>query len=184
MLRSHLCNDSVNSDFDQTMLWYSKITDVSETKFHDTVNCLKTNSRTGVLSVFTKQNTLKSKTKKLSSETIQKIMKYIFMPDKIRSLLSELLQYALVTKYFSSGLLTKPDANIDNQLNAGICIKRTVVNKPYLHPITQFDQNLNSNENDDVLRYANAGTFNFNASHHGDYVAIVSHPCLLVSIFQ
>ncbi|XP_016649984.1 PREDICTED: L-aminoadipate-semialdehyde dehydrogenase-phosphopantetheinyl transferase-like isoform X2 [Prunus mume] len=76
------------------------------------------------------------------------------MEDRKRALVSRLLQYALVNE-----VLAIPYDEI--------IIKRTLEGKPYL-------------ECGDVC--ADFPNFNFNASHHGDYVAIASEPLCLVGL--
>ncbi|CAK9149212.1 unnamed protein product [Ilex paraguariensis] len=82
------------------------------------------------------------------------ITRFVKMEDRKRALASRLLQYALVHE-----ILRLPFDEIT--------IKRTVEGKPYL-------------ESDKVnLNFPN---FNFNVSHHGDYVAIASEPVCLVGL--
>ncbi|KAJ7974890.1 L-aminoadipate-semialdehyde dehydrogenase-phosphopantetheinyl transferase [Quillaja saponaria] len=82
------------------------------------------------------------------------ITRYVKMEDQKRALLSRMLQYALVYE-----VLEIPYDDI--------IIKRTLEGKPYL-------------ECSEVgLQFPN---FNFNASHHGDYVAIASEPLCLVGL--
>ncbi|KAA8539130.1 hypothetical protein F0562_025822 [Nyssa sinensis] len=82
------------------------------------------------------------------------ITRFVKMEDRKRALVSRLLQYAIVHE-----VLGIPFDEI--------IIKRTVEGKPYL-------------ECDEV----NWGfpNFNFNVSHHGDYVAIASEPICLVGL--
>ncbi|KAF8395621.1 hypothetical protein HHK36_019571 [Tetracentron sinense] len=82
------------------------------------------------------------------------IMRFVKLEDRKRALVSRLLQYALVHE-----VLGIPFDEI--------VIKRTLEGKPYL----EFDK-----EN---FEFPN---FNFNASHHGDYVAIASEPLCLVGL--
>jgi 4'-phosphopantetheinyl transferase len=77
--------------------------------------------------------------------------------DRKRALISQMLQYALLYDLI--------------KINIPFIIKRTSQNKPYL----------------DLLDYDKLGftifpNFNFNVSHHGDYVAIASEPLCLVGI--
>ncbi|XP_040995027.1 L-aminoadipate-semialdehyde dehydrogenase-phosphopantetheinyl transferase-like [Juglans microcarpa x Juglans regia] len=82
------------------------------------------------------------------------ITRFIRMEDRKRALVSRFLQYALVHE-----LLGIPFDEIT--------INRTVEGKPYL-------------EYDKVgLEFPN---FNFNVSHHGDFVAIASEPLCLVGL--
>ncbi|GAV58383.1 ACPS domain-containing protein [Cephalotus follicularis] len=74
--------------------------------------------------------------------------------DRKRALISRLLQYALVHK-----VLGTPHVEIT--------IKRTLEGKPYL-------------EHDKAPQ--EFPNFNFNVSHHGDYVAIASEPLCLVGL--
>lgn len=76
------------------------------------------------------------------------------MEDRKRALVSRMLQYALVHE-----VLQIPFTDI--------LIKRTLEGKPYL----DYDKC--------GLRFPN---FNFNVSHHGDYVAIASEPVCLVGL--
>ncbi|PON33074.1 4'-phosphopantetheinyl transferase superfamily [Parasponia andersonii] len=82
------------------------------------------------------------------------ITRFVRMEDRKRALVSRLLQYALVHE-----VLGIPYDEI--------VIKRTPEGKPYLEygkVVTEFPN------------------FNFNASHHGDYVAIASEPLCLVGL--
>ncbi|XP_059628444.1 uncharacterized protein LOC132271166 [Cornus florida] len=82
------------------------------------------------------------------------ITRFVKLEDRKRALVSKLLQYALVHEVLGIPL-------------EEIVIKRTAEGKPYL-------------ECDNVnLEFPN---FNFNASHHGDYVAIASEPVCLVGL--
>ncbi|XAR71086.1 Holo-[acyl-carrier-protein] synthase [Bertholletia excelsa] len=82
------------------------------------------------------------------------ISRHVKLEDRKRALVSSLLQYALVRQVLG----ISPDE---------IIIKRTAVGKPYL-------------ENYEVdLKFSN---FNFNVSHHGDYVAIASEPICIVGL--
>ncbi|XP_024029400.1 L-aminoadipate-semialdehyde dehydrogenase-phosphopantetheinyl transferase [Morus notabilis] len=82
------------------------------------------------------------------------IIRFVRLEDRKRALVSRLLQYALVHE-----VLGIP--------NNEIVIKRTLEGKPY-------------------LEYGEISTefpnFNFNTSHHGDYVAIASEPLCLVGL--
>lgn len=82
------------------------------------------------------------------------INRFVKLEDKKRALVSRLLQYALVHQ-----ILGIPFDEI--------IIRRTVEGKPYL-----------------VCENTEIGfpNFNFNASHHGDYVAIASEPICLVGL--
>ncbi|CAL9005559.1 unnamed protein product [Prunus brigantina] len=82
------------------------------------------------------------------------VTRFVQMEDRKRALVSRLLQYALVNE-----VLAIPYDEI--------IIKRTLEGKPYL-------------ECGDVC--ADFPNFNFNASHHGDYVAIASEPLCLVGL--
>ncbi|OVA13778.1 4'-phosphopantetheinyl transferase superfamily [Macleaya cordata] len=82
------------------------------------------------------------------------ITRFVKFEDRKRAVVSRLLQYALVHKVFG--------IPFDE-----IIIKRTVEGKPYM-------------ETDIVnMEFPN---FNFNVSHHGDYVAIASEPLYLVGL--
>ncbi|XP_026424917.1 L-aminoadipate-semialdehyde dehydrogenase-phosphopantetheinyl transferase-like isoform X2 [Papaver somniferum] len=76
------------------------------------------------------------------------ITRYVKFEDRKRAIVSRLLQYALVHEVFK--------VPFDE-----IRIKRTIEGKPYLET---------DGEN---MEFPN---FNFNVSHHGDYVAIASEP--------
>lgn len=82
------------------------------------------------------------------------IWRFIKLEDKKRALVSRLLQYALVHEVLQIPF----DA---------IIIKRTVEGKPYLETSKVVTEIPN---------------FNFNASHHGDYVAIASEPLCIVGL--
>lgn len=82
------------------------------------------------------------------------ITRFVKMEDRKRALVSRLLQYTLVHEVIGISF-------------EEITIKRTQEGKPYL-------------ECDKVgLEFPN---FNFNVSHHGDYVAIASEPLCLVGL--
>ncbi|KAF5175512.1 L-aminoadipate-semialdehyde dehydrogenase-phosphopantetheinyl transferase [Thalictrum thalictroides] len=83
------------------------------------------------------------------------ITRFVQLKDRKRALISRLLQYALVHQ------VTKIPFN-------EISIKRTIEDKPYLE-----------NLNNITLGFAN---FNFNTSHDGDYVGIVSEPWYIVGL--
>ncbi|GFZ11235.1 hypothetical protein Acr_22g0006330 [Actinidia rufa] len=82
------------------------------------------------------------------------ITRYVKSEDRKRALVSKLLQYALVHE-----VLGIPFDEI--------VIKRTVEGKPYL---------------DGYKEDSELPNFNFNASHHGDYVAIASEPICIVGL--
>ncbi|KAL3033797.1 hypothetical protein AAZX31_02G156000 [Glycine max] len=82
------------------------------------------------------------------------VTRFVKMEDRKRALVSRMLQYVLVHDVLQ---IPFPD----------IVIKRTLEGKPYLD-YDKFD-----------LRFPN---FNFNVSHHGDYVAIASEPVCLVGV--
>ncbi|XP_076937868.1 uncharacterized protein LOC143605760, partial [Bidens hawaiensis] len=81
------------------------------------------------------------------------ITRFVKIEDRKRALVSRLLQYALIHQ-----LIRIP---VDQ-----IVINRTAEGKPYL-------------ERNQNVKYPN---FNFNVSHHGDYVAIASEPICLVGL--
>ncbi|KAI3917026.1 hypothetical protein MKX01_003475 [Papaver californicum] len=82
------------------------------------------------------------------------ITRFVKFEDRKRAIISRLLQYALVHQVF--------EIPFDE-----IRIKRTVEAKPYLET---------DGEN---MEFPN---FNFNVSHHGDYVAIASEPLCMVGL--
>lgn len=82
------------------------------------------------------------------------ITRFVRIEDRKRALVSRLLQYALVHE-----VLAIPFDEIT--------IRRTLEGKPYLE------------WNKENVEFPN---FNFNASHHGDYVAIASEPMCLVGL--
>ncbi|XXG52743.1 hypothetical protein AAC387_Pa03g0977 [Persea americana] len=84
------------------------------------------------------------------------ITRFMKSEDRIRALVSRLLQFVLVHE-----VLEIPFEEI--------IIKRTVEGKPYL-------VHENSGQ---ILRFPN---FNFNSSHHGDYVGIASEPLCIVGL--
>ncbi|XP_027931362.1 L-aminoadipate-semialdehyde dehydrogenase-phosphopantetheinyl transferase-like isoform X1 [Vigna unguiculata] len=88
----------------------------------------------------------------LPSHEHSSVTRFVKLEDRKRALVSRMLQYVLVHDVLQ---IPFPD----------IVIKRTLEGKPYL-------------EYDD-LRFPN---FNFNVSHHGDYVAIASEPVCLVGV--
>ncbi|XP_042484614.1 L-aminoadipate-semialdehyde dehydrogenase-phosphopantetheinyl transferase-like isoform X2 [Macadamia integrifolia] len=81
------------------------------------------------------------------------ITRFVKFEDRKRAIVSRLLQYALVNEVLGIPF---------NE----IIIRRTIEGKPYLE----------SKEN---LEFPN---FNFNVSHHGDYVGIASEPLCLVGL--
>ncbi|KAI9118743.1 hypothetical protein K1719_010188 [Acacia pycnantha] len=82
------------------------------------------------------------------------ITRFIKMEDRKRALVSRMLQYALV-----HDVMDVPYGEL--------MIKRTLEGKPYL----EYDEG--------DLKFPN---FNFNVSHHGDYVGIASEPICLVGL--
>uniref|UniRef100_A0A6V7NFG7 holo-[acyl-carrier-protein] synthase n=1 Tax=Ananas comosus var. bracteatus TaxID=296719 RepID=A0A6V7NFG7_ANACO len=82
------------------------------------------------------------------------IMRFVKVDDRKRALVSRLLQYVLVRE-----VLGIPFDKIT--------MSRTIEGKPYLQ------------NNEDNVVFPN---FNFNASHHGDYVGIASEPRCLVGL--
>ncbi|KAK2400433.1 4'-phosphopantetheinyl transferase superfamily [Trifolium repens] len=93
----------------------------------------------------------------LPSQQHSSIIRFFKFEDRKRALISQMLQYALLYDLI--------------KINIPFIIKRTSQNKPYL----------------DLLDYDKLGltifpNFNFNVSHHGDYVAIASEPLCLVGI--
>ncbi|KAH7536937.1 hypothetical protein FEM48_Zijuj03G0039200 [Ziziphus jujuba var. spinosa] len=82
------------------------------------------------------------------------VTRFIKMEDRKRALVSRMLQYAIVHE-----VLGIPYGEI--------IIKRTLEGKPYLESGKHFQEFPN---------------FNFNTSHHGDYVAIASEPLCLVGL--
>ncbi|XP_027364373.1 L-aminoadipate-semialdehyde dehydrogenase-phosphopantetheinyl transferase-like [Abrus precatorius] len=90
----------------------------------------------------------------LPSHHHSSVIRFLKMEDKKRALVSRMLQYALVYDLFQIPF-------------SRILIQRTPQGKPYLD-YDKLD-----------LRFPN---FNFNVSHHGDYVAIASEPVCLVGI--
>ncbi|KAJ8635327.1 hypothetical protein MRB53_009594 [Persea americana] len=84
------------------------------------------------------------------------ITRFMKSEDRIRALVSRLLQFVLVHEVL--------EIPFDE-----IIIKRTVEGKPYL-------VHENSGQ---ILQFPN---FNFNSSHHGDYVGIASEPLCIVGL--
>ncbi|TKY53494.1 L-aminoadipate-semialdehyde dehydrogenase-phosphopantetheinyl transferase [Spatholobus suberectus] len=90
----------------------------------------------------------------LPSRDHSSVTRFVKMEDRKRALVSRMLQYVLVHDVLQ---IPFPD----------IVIKRTLEGKPYL----DYDKF--------GLRFPN---FNFNVSHHGDYVAIASEPVCLAGV--
>ncbi|KAK9735166.1 hypothetical protein RND81_04G188100 [Saponaria officinalis] len=90
----------------------------------------------------------------LPSHEHSSITRYVKIEDKKRAFVSRLLQYALVHEMFGIPF---------DEIN----IRRTVEGKPYV----VFDKV--------GLEFPN---YNFNVSHHGDFVAIASEPFCLVGL--
>ncbi|XP_015578332.1 L-aminoadipate-semialdehyde dehydrogenase-phosphopantetheinyl transferase isoform X1 [Ricinus communis] len=82
------------------------------------------------------------------------ITRFVKMEDRKRALVSRLLQYALILE-----VLGIPYDEI--------VIKRTLEGKPYLECAKVYSEFPN---------------FNFNVSHHGDFVAIASEPVCIVGV--
>ncbi|CAA6659798.1 unnamed protein product [Spirodela intermedia] len=82
------------------------------------------------------------------------VLLFITLDDRKRALVSRLLQYSLVHEV------------LDIPYNE-IIIKRTIEGKPYLNTCRQSNRYLN---------------FNFNVSHSGNFVGIVSEPVFLVGL--
>lgn len=90
--------------------------------------------------------------KTLSQVEKNKVLQFLKKDDQKRSLLSILLQKSTIRRSF--------------QINNGQYeIRRTKENKPYAFSPTK-----------------KIGIWNYNVSHHGEYVCIVSHPKLIVGI--
>lgn len=90
--------------------------------------------------------------KTLSQVEKKKVLQFLKKDDQKRSLLSILLQRSTIRRSF--------------QINNGQYeIRRTKENKPYAFSPTK-----------------EIGIWNYNVSHHGEYVCIVSHPKLIVGI--
>ncbi|XP_004514712.1 uncharacterized protein [Cicer arietinum] len=100
----------------------------------------------------------------LPSHEHSSVTRYFKTEDQKRALISRMLQYALLNDVIKLNTPFFPPHNF--------IIKRTSQGKPYL----------------DLLDYDKLGlttyfpNFNFNVSHHGDYVAIASEPLCLVGI--
>lgn len=98
-----------------------------------------------------------------NSREIEKIMSFVFQKDQIRALISIVLQkYVIMRKY---GIVSP---NI--QRTREVCPKfisqtsEFLQNKPYLpYPVSQEEKH-----------------WNYNVSHHGDYVGIICNDNLLV----
>jgi len=90
-----------------------------------------------------------------SEEDRAKILKFRFEDDRKRALLSVLMQRALIREYL--GL----------EDDSGYEVVRTTEGKP-------FARSLSSSRP--------VGSWNYNLSHHGNFVGIVSHPLLLVGV--
>jgi len=90
--------------------------------------------------------------KLLTAEEKRKVLGYHFTDDQRRSVLSILLQRALVSGTFG-------------MTHTEYCILRTAQNKPYV-----------------VSGLIDLGSWNFNVSHHGQYVCIASHSKYQVGI--
>lgn len=87
----------------------------------------------------------------LKIDEITKVLKYHYFDDQKRSLLSYMLQKDAIRNY--SGI------NVDDQIH----IMRSLENKPYA-----------------CVEGKSLGAWNYNVSHHGDFVCLVSHSQLLV----
>mmetsp|Transcript_67395 Transcript_67395/g.213327 ORF Transcript_67395/g.213327 Transcript_67395/m.213327 type:complete len:306 (-) Transcript_67395:109-1026(-) len=90
----------------------------------------------------------------LPAEEQEKVMKFMRFEDKKRALVSRLLQRKCVSQVLGLDY----DA---------ISIRRTREGKPFL--VNRVDD-------------PSLPNFNFNATHHGDYVALVSEPCCLAGV--
>ncbi|KAF7811527.1 L-aminoadipate-semialdehyde dehydrogenase-phosphopantetheinyl transferase [Senna tora] len=93
----------------------------------------------------------------LPSHEHSSITRFYKIEDRKRALVSRMLQYALVY-------------DVMDIPYGEIIIKRTLEGKPYLS-FQDYSK--------DGLRFPN---FNFNVSHHGDYVGIASEPICLVGL--
>lgn len=98
----------------------------------------------------------------LPSQEHSSVTRFFKMEDRKRALISRMLQYALLYDLIKMNKPFFPQHNF--------IIQRTSQAKPFL----------------DLLDYDKLGltfpNFNFNVSHHGDYVAIASEPLCLVGI--
>jgi 4'-phosphopantetheinyl transferase len=127
------------------LLWFMNISDVST---EDLDSFLIGNTASSIF--------------ELEPSARKRISSFVFRDDKVRALLSELLQRSMIRHTFGG-------------LNVGdrsIVINRTIENKPF--PALSSSS---SKSGESIL-----GVWNFNVSHHGKYVAIISNPSFLVGL--
>lgn len=99
----------------------------------------------------------------VSDEERIKIMKFRFDDDRKRALVSILLQKAFVRHRIGA-------ANDEDGDTGGFIIRRTPEGKPY------------ASLKGRMATTAQLGHWNYNLSHHGQFVAIVSHPKYIIGI--
>jgi len=95
----------------------------------------------------------------VNTEERTKILKFRYDDDRKRALVSILLQKALIRHY------------LGHSTDEGFVIRRTPENKPYM---------LIKNITDETAKPP--GLWNYNLSHHGQFVGIASHARLLVGV--
>jgi 4'-phosphopantetheinyl transferase len=119
------------------------------------------------------------------------VMGYVFRKDQERSLLSLLLQKYVIKRFLSAANTNPNPSSLSRDLDEprleeveeeeeggkspeiSFSIARTRENKPYL--------SLTSIEIIDLMKKS-GGYFNYNVSHHGNFVGIVSHTSVLVGM--
>ena len=92
----------------------------------------------------------------VTDEERSRILKFRFDDDRKRALVSVLLQKALIRHHLCAST------------DKGFCIRRTKENKPYM--LVKMSETVSSP----------SGLWNYNLSHHGQFVGIASHSRLLV----
>lgn len=113
---------------------------------------------------------------KLTEAERQKVTKFMFMEDRKRALLSILLQHALIRETF----------HFTSSAHYDILRSKEVSTAP--HNLLLLDSNPLIPQNKPYLQVhdskhkADVGRWNFNVSHHGKYVGIVSQSHALVGL--
>mgnify|MGYP003384879827 CR=1 FL=1 len=109
----------------------------------------------------------------LTDTELASVQSYVFRKDQERSLLSILLQKYVIKKYLTAVMADSASPQLPAQEEELFHISRTRENKPYLVVTSESVADLVASRGD---------TFNYNVSHHGDFVGIVSHTHLLMGM--
>lgn len=111
---------------------------------------------------------------RLTDSEKERVHSYVFRKDQERSLLSYLLQRRVISQYLFDIIdrNDKEKSSLTLSIKDSYRISRTKENKPYLEILSPKLAKLLPRNN----------TFNYNVSHHGDYIGIISNIKCLVGI--